>query len=104
MKMPRWMATDRVSLQVYRGNTAVGPVYDAPVDQIPARVEIRRKVIQRPDKTEVLSQGIAYILPGQTVTEQSLLTFGGKSYKVIELRPVRNLRELSHYEAELGDG
>lgn len=100
MKLPSSLLVHQVSVELYEGETAYGPQYAAPVI-CKWRMEPKRKRIINREGQEVISEAFAMAAADDTVTVGSRVTWGGRTYKVIETREIWTLYTKSHREVYL---
>lgn len=101
MKFPTALLRDRITVEAYLGAGAYGPQYDTP-RRLRARVAGRRRVVNRPDGSSVISTASA-IVRDTTITAESRATWKGQPYEVLDVQPaVDGTGHTSHVELLLG--
>lgn len=104
MRIPDWLLRQTVTLEPYRGESAYGPVYGDPVE-LRCRIEARRRLVRDRQGREVVADAQAWFAPEAevTITPESRLTWAGRTYTVLEARPMPGPNGRTHHvEVMLG--
>lgn len=101
VKIPSALLRDRLTIAPYKGAGAYGPMYDAPIT-VKARVEGRRRTVNRGDGSTVISSATAFVRPDVSVLPESKATWDGRDFEVLDVLPAKDLTGTTHVELLLG--
>ena len=90
MNLPRWLLRHRIAVEPYAGDTAYGPTYGPPVEDVPALVEWKVRTVRAPDGRETTSTATVYGLPdlaAQCPPESRITLPDGRITRVIASAP-----------------
>lgn len=100
--IPRASLRKRITIEAYQGESAYGPVYGAPLIDVPARFDGKRRVVRKADGTDLIASGTLTLRPGVLITSQSRVTVpvNGENhvYEVVEVLPHEDLTRTHHIE------
>ncbi|WP_033251377.1 hypothetical protein [Kitasatospora phosalacinea] len=54
-RIPAWLLRHRITIERYRGDSAYGPLYDPPDEDVPALVSETIRLVRAPDGRQVVS-------------------------------------------------
>ncbi|MER6360096.1 hypothetical protein [Kitasatospora sp. NPDC001527] len=54
-RVPRWLLRHRIVIEPYVGESAYGPIYGPPLDDVPALVSESARLVRAPDGRQVVS-------------------------------------------------
>ncbi|MER7145985.1 hypothetical protein [Streptomyces xanthochromogenes] len=77
MSVPDFLLRHRVRIEPYLGESAYGPRYGDPIEDIPALVAEAVRMVRAPDGREVTSTAQVITAPGLTCPPGSRLTLPG---------------------------
>jgi hypothetical protein len=100
VKLPTSLLRQTITVEPYLGSSATGPRFGAPV-AIRARVEGRRQVVKSADGHDIVSSAAAIIRPEHAIAAQSRVTYDGRKYDVVDVRPGQGLTRPTHFELVL---
>src|SRR5690606_3047975 len=106
-RIPRSLRKETVIVYPYRGQGAYGPIYDDPVTYAPPMcgVYVEPGNRQAVDATgqEVVANAAAFFGPeAEGVPTNSLAVWQGRTYRVIDVQPLRPFGRTNHVEVVLG--
>lgn len=73
-RLPKGFYQHRITIEPYEGPGAYGPVYGAPVPNVPAFVDEQTRRVAGPDGTQVTSSSTAYCPLDTVAPAQSRIT------------------------------
>ncbi|MGD6762046.1 hypothetical protein ACOKM5_24235 [Streptomyces sp. BH097] len=86
MNVPRWLLRHRVTVEPYAGDSAYGPTYGPPVEDVPALVAETVKTVRNPQGREVTSTAQIIAEPGLDCPAESRITLpDGRVTKAISV-------------------
>jgi len=100
MKIPKALLRERLVIRPYLGTGAYGPVWGDP-QEVQGHVEPGFRVVTDRQGNEVVASAVAFILPGVEVGPESLVTWDGQDYEVIDAQPMRAWGKTRHIELTL---
>jgi hypothetical protein len=100
VKIPASLLRDEIIVEPYLGNTATGPTY-AERRRVKARFEGRRRLVKTLNGGEVISTAAAIVRPEVDVQPESKVTFGDRTYDVVQVLRGEGLAHPSHFELVL---
>lgn len=100
MRIPTFLLQQSVSVKPYAGDGAYGAVYGTPYTA-KCRIEPKRQRVVDRQGAEVIAEAVAYFTPDTSLTVQSTVTWDGREYTVVEVRPVMGMSSVSHSVAVL---
>ncbi|WP_343242680.1 hypothetical protein [Streptomyces sp. SID8111] len=86
MNVPAWLLRHRISVEPYAGDSAYGPRYGPPVEDVPALVAFRIRVVRDREGREVTSTATIYAGPdlaAQCPPESRITLPDGRTTRVI---------------------
>jgi len=97
MKMKKWLLNQEVTIETYLGNNAYGKNIAPPVVR-KARIEAERKVVRDNLGNEVVSIATGFFMPEDKdlLKPESVVTYDGQEFKIINSIPEFALSYLSH--------
>lgn len=105
MAIPASWLPQQVSIEVYQGDTAYGPLYSSALGQ-PARVEFSNGITKDREGQDTVYNARIFLLPSAQVAPQSRITYTdstGRSYSLIAITvaPMADFRgQTNHLEVE----
>ncbi|MCZ9348547.1 hypothetical protein NGM36_01780 [Streptomyces mutabilis] len=90
MRLPRWLLPHRISVEPYAGDSAYGPTYGPPIEDVRALVDLRIRVVRNREGREVTSTATVYAEPelAAQCPPESLITLpDGRITHVIAVAP-----------------
>ena len=99
--IPPSLLDQTVQVESYLGDTAVGPTWGDPVSQR-ARMQPRRRMVRDREGRETVSDATVYLPPETVIGPDDRLTWGGRTYRVMEARPHQMHGRTQYIEAVLG--
>lgn len=106
--IPKRMLKNQATIKLYEGNAGEGPTYSEEIDLTHIKIEEKKVFTTTRDGSEVIgnatmfydcknSKGLS-----EVPTQNSEITFGGRTYKVVEADVLRgNSAAPHHYEVIL---
>jgi hypothetical protein len=85
----------KVDLEPYAGSSAVGDVFDPPVE-LRCRFRHKTKVIRTSRGDEVVADAVLECRPAETIAEKDRVTRDGATYRVHEVKPAEALSRTNH--------
>lgn len=95
-RIPDFMLQQVVSIAAYTGEGAYGPTFDDAVD-FRCRIEPKRSLIKKLDGTEVTTSARGFFFPEAVIPVESIVTWAGREYQVIESMPVPGPSGSTHH-------
>lgn len=100
MRLPAFLFCHKAKAKPYIGSSAYGPVYGNTF-QTKCRIESYRKMVRDREGVEVVAEARAFFPPEVDLPPESIVTWEGRDYTVIEARKQYGLRTPSHLEVVL---
>lgn len=92
--IPTATLRQRVTITPFSGHSAYGPVYGTAVQNVPARVVSKRRMVRQPDGVQVLADATCTIRPRTVVPESKVTMSDGRVYLVLDVLESRFLDRL----------
>ena len=108
MKVPTALLRSRITVEPFQGDSAYGPVYGAPVYDVPARVEGKRRAVRKADGTDVISTASVTVRPDVNVSVESKVTIPhpvtavDETFEVLEVLTGEGLTRPAYFEVLVG--
>ena len=87
----------KATVEDYQGSSSLGDVYGDPV-VVKGRFEGKRRLVKRPDGSEIICSGTFTVRPDVTVAMKSRVTIAGRAYTVEEVLPAEGLARTDHID------
>lgn len=103
--IPHAVLPHRITVEAFLGATGAGPAALGAPKTVRARVIRKRQVFKTPEGVDVVSSAVAIVRPGAVdAPPQSAVTHGDRTYEVLTVETVDELRRAHHDVLVLGDG
>lgn len=90
MNLPAWLLRHRITVEPYAGDSAYGPTYGPPIEDVPALVDSKIRTVRAPDGRETTSTATVYAGPdlaAQCPPESRITLPDGRTTRVIAVAP-----------------
>ncbi|MBC9714075.1 hypothetical protein H9Y04_16040 [Streptomyces sp. TRM66268-LWL] len=86
MNVPQWLLTHRITIEPYLGDSAYGPQYGPPVEDVPALVAKAIRLVRDREGREVTSTAQIIAAPGLDCPAESRITLpDGRTTRAISV-------------------
>lgn len=99
--MPTALLRQTLAVEPYSGESAAGPVYEAPATY-PARVERTRRLVRVTEDTVATAEATAYLRTTADVAVGDRVTVDGQSYSVLDVEVLEGLLRAEGLRVTLG--
>ncbi len=99
--MPTALLRQTLAVEPYSGESATGPVYEAPATY-PARVERTRRLVRVTEDAVIASEATVYLRPDAAVKVGDRVTCAGRTYSVVAVDVLDGLLRPEALRVSLG--
>lgn len=103
MRLPSYMLQDEVTLERYAGAGAYGDTFSAS-ETVKAHVDATRRVVVAQDGQQAISEATVYTRPMTEPEVESKVTWNGREYRVVAVKPMSRLWGDTGLEISIGQG
>jgi len=99
--IPTALLRRQLAIERHKGESASGPVYEAPATH-PARVERTRRLVRVTEDTVATAEATAYLRTTADVAVGDRVTVDGQSYSVLDVEVLEGLLRAEGLRVTLG--
>lgn len=99
--IPTALLRRQLAIERHKGESATGPVYEAPATY-PARVERTRRLVRVTEDAVIASEATVYLRPDAAVKVGDRVTVDGQSYSVLDVEVLEGLLRAEGLRVTLG--
>lgn len=100
MRIPASLLQETLTIRPYLGEGAYGPIWGEP-QTVRGQIEPGFRVVTDRHGQEVVASAVAFVQPGVQVGPESMVTWEGQTFEVIDAMPMRAWGKTNHIELAL---